>query len=375
MRCLRSIAATTVAASLLAACGGGHKKSELGHEPTPRPTRPGQVVVIGGDPDAAGARSGAYAVDVRLPSNGGLAYDAAKHIVYFNLLSGRPDDALVGGIGPDGRLVTRVVPAQADQLAFHGGDLWPMSSHDGLRLDRVNTETGQARTYLKWQAGARDGIRVRDVSGGTTSADEADRLARYWQGSVFTVLNDGRAVVANRRGELFLVPAEGTLQAWAPKGFADALTKASGGADFGPTAVTADGLHGLVVLGRRGLIRVSDDGVTSAVAFPKSVWSLPPWTAVTDIGDGTLLLLGGIKAPEFMQARPVLVRPDGALESLKLGGYTSCGRFDGSMNYVAGGNPGGIVRLADGTFVASDIDCRRIYRFRLPEGLSGTPLR
>lgn len=91
---------------------------------------------------------------------------------------------------------------------------------------------------------------------------------------------------------------------------------------------------------------------------------------MTPLTDGSILLLGGTSAFQ-REPRPTLVRPDGRLVKLALGGPQWCDQFDGTLAAVVSANPGGLARMPNGDYVLNDKNCGRIYRFRLPKTLTG----
>jgi hypothetical protein len=127
----------------------------------------------------------------------------------------------------------------------------------------------------------------------------------------------------------------------------------------------------LLILARKGILRVGNDH-SQAVRIHMRENGLPDWTAVLPLKGGSTLLLGGTSSLESVP-RPALVRPDGALEILSLGDRRECGRFDGSTASLASADLRSIVQVSDSDYVAADVRCGRIYRFRPPVGLAGTP--
>ncbi len=333
--------------------------------PTPAPTRPGQVVVIAGSPDNfAPPRDGEYAIRSSAQSDGGLAVDPATGSIYVRVFSGR--EKVIERIERDGTITTLRVKNPGDQLAISSGTLWIMSSGKELQLSRMSLSDLQEERVLHGDEGR--AVQIEDASGRRL---DPKQLNKSWDSARFTIRGDGVPIIVASTGALFEVPGDATLRAWEPEGYEAALRKVAGKDDLHPTDVVAYGHRGLMVLGPRGLIRIPADGTANAARFPATTRSLPPWTAVTPLRDGSALLLGGTSAFQ-RRPRPLLVRPDGRLELLPFGGPKWCDQFDGTLAAVASAEPGGLARMPNGDYVLSDKNCGRIYRFRLPTTLNGT---
>ncbi|NEA29752.1 hypothetical protein [Actinomadura bangladeshensis] len=232
-----------------------------------------------------------------------------------------------------------------------------MSLSDLRERDVLRSDGGRKMTIL-------------GPSGRRLAPDEQKKLDGSWEGSRFTVRGDGVPIIVSRAGDLFEVVGEGKVREWQPEGYELARREIGGTDDLRPRDTVPDGTHGLIVLGTRGLIRVRPERAAQAVRFPEAAKGLPPWSAVTPLTDGSALLLGGTSAFQ-REPRPTLVRADGRLVKLALGGPQWCDQFDGTLAAVASSDPGGLARMPNGDYVLSDKNCGRIYRFRLPKTLTG----
>ncbi|CND66122.1 Uncharacterised protein [Mycobacterium tuberculosis] len=336
--------------------------------PTPHPTHPGQVVVIAGSPENfSPPRDGEYAIKSGAQSDGGLAVDPATGQIYYRLAGGTPPR--VARIERDGRISTFHIHNPGDQLAIASGELWIMSSAKADRLSRMSLSDLRERDVLRSDEGRK--MTILGPSGRRLAPDEQRKLDRSWKGSRFTIRGDGMPVIASRTGDLFEVVGDGKVREWEPEGYETALREIGGTDDLRPRDMAPDGPRGLIILGIRGLIRVSPDRPAEAVRFPEAAEDLPPWSAVTPLTGGSALLLGGTSAFQ-REPRPTLVRPDGRLVKLALGGPQWCDQFDGTLAAVASADPGGLARMPNGDYVLSDKNCGRIYRLRLPKTLTGT---
>ncbi|MFC4912386.1 hypothetical protein [Actinomadura gamaensis] len=372
MRCLRSIAATTAAASLLAACSTDHHPARF--EPTPRPGRPGEAVVIAGEYRVnRDPKDGEFAVRSSAYSDGGLAVTAAGR-PYFEVAFG--EQGRIARIERDGRLTLLSLGELPDQLAADTGALWLLRSVGGLSLVRASLSDLTQTVYARWRSqGKPDLMKVTNHDGRPFGAAEQAALSRDWLGSKLVLRGDGVPILVNQKGALFEARGGGELRAWNSGDYVMALRAVTPtGGDFTVTAAGSDGRGGLVVVGRTGLIRVPREAPASAVPFPESARSQPPWTAVTSMQDGSLLLLGGVDA-SHRTPRPVLVRSDGSLLLLNWGGPKWCDQFDGTSAAVASAVPGGVGRLPNGDLVLSDKNCGRVYEFRPPSNMDGRPYR
>ncbi|NKZ03555.1 hypothetical protein [Actinomadura latina] len=347
----------------LSACTNG----EPSFNPTPAPTRPGQVVVIAGSPDDFQTpRDGEYAIAAGAHSDGGLAVDPTTGLTYYRALGREP---LIARIERDGRVSTFRIDNSGDQIGIASGEIWIMSSGKTGRLSRVSLSSFREEDVLR--AGQGRTIKIIGPSGRSLDPGQLDKS---WEGARFALREDGVPVIATRAGDLFEVVGDNKVRKWEPEGYEAAVHQLAGTNDLRPQDVAEDGRHGLIVLGLRGLIRVKVDGPARAVRFPATTKELPPWSAVTPLADGSALLLGGTSAFQ-REPRPVLVRPDGRLERLAFGGAQWCDQFNGTLAAVASAEPGGLARTRDGNYVLSDKNCGRIYRFRLPKEMSGVPYR
>ncbi|MEU8341988.1 hypothetical protein AB0C74_09845 [Spirillospora sp. NPDC048832] len=329
------------------------------------------MVIAGSPDDYRSPRDGDYAVRSSAQSDGGLAVDPSTGLTYYRTAGSA--DPRVARIERDGRLTTFRVRNPGDQLAIAAGELWIMSSAKSLWLSRVSLSDLREQDVLRSEGGKTPQIMA--PSGGPLTPERQQRVNRGWEGARFTVRGDGVPVIVKRSGDLFEVAGAEKLRQWTPDGYVAAVRKVAGTGELRLRDVAAaEGPRGLVVLGVRGLVRVAADGAASAVRFPASTKKTPPWSAVAPLPGGSALLLGGTSAFQ-REPRPVLVRPDGVLELLAFGGPAWCDQFDGTLAAVASAEPGGLARAPDGSYVLSDKNCGRIYRFRLPENLRGSTYR
>ncbi|GAA1791448.1 hypothetical protein GCM10009735_23990 [Actinomadura chokoriensis] len=144
--------------------------------PTPHPTRPGQVVIIAGAPDNfASPRDGEYAIKSSAESDGGLAVDPDSGLIYLRALSG--GDKIIERIERDGTITTLHPKHTGDQLAISRGALWTMSSYEGVRLSRVSLTT-LAETEVLDTIGERP-VQVLDFAGDPTSTCAGQELREF----------------------------------------------------------------------------------------------------------------------------------------------------------------------------------------------------
>ncbi|MFF4236008.1 hypothetical protein ACFYYL_09115 [Actinomadura geliboluensis] len=339
--------------------------------PTPHPTHPAQAVVIAGSPDDyRPPRDGDYAVRSSAQSDGGLTVDPSTGLTYYRTAGSA--DPRIARIERDGRLTTFRVRNPGDQLAIAAGELWIMSAAKALRLSKISLAGLREQDVLPSEGGRTPQITA--PSGRPLAPGRQRQMNRAWEGARFAIRGDGVPVIVTRGGELFEVAGAGRLRQWTPAGYEAAVRKVAGTGELRPRDAAADERRGLVVLGVRGLVHVRAERAASAVRFPASTEKSPPWSAVAPLPGGSALLLGGTSAFQ-REPRPVLVRPDGTLELLAFGGPAWCDQFDGTLAAVASAEPGGLARAPDGSYVLSDKNCGRIYRFRLPENLSGSTYR
>jgi hypothetical protein len=303
-------------------------------------------------------------------SDGGLAVDPSTGLTYYRTVGS--GDPRIARIERDGRLTTFRVRNPGDQLAIAAGELWIMSSAKALRMSRVSLSDLREQDVLRSEGGPLPQIMA--PSGRPLTPERKKQVNRGWEGARFAIRGDGVPVIVKRGGELFEVAGAGRLRQWTPPGYETAVRELVGKGELRPRDLAADERRGLVVLGVSGLVHVRADGAASAVRFPASAEKAPPWSAVVPLAGASALLLGGTSAFQ-REPRPVLVRPDGVLELLAFGGPAWCDQFDGTLAAVASAEPGGLARAPDGSYVLSDKNCGRIYRFRLPENLRGSTYR
>lgn len=364
----RVIAAVALLGALGSSCTSEKPKDAF--NPTPKPTRPGQVVIVAGqDGNSSPPQDGDYALRVGMLSNGGLAVDK----------QGRLYIALAGGgihriarVETDGRVSILSVDNQAEQIAVSGDDLWVLSTNSGIRISRVSISTLKRTGVAGISSADRVRLELLGESGVPLSPNVREDLERSWRDSLLTVRSDGVPIVASSGGDLFEVSGPRTLKSWQPVGYQAALRDLGGAKRFRLTGLMADPKQGIVILGRTGLVRIGQDGHAKGFRFPGSAEKMPSWTAVVPLGDGSLLLLGGT-SPVQLKPRPALMRPNGDVESLALGRQDDCERFDGSMSAIASADPGGIVRLPNGDYALMDKYCDSVYSFRIPGSLVGRP--
>ncbi|QKW39636.1 hypothetical protein HUT06_41070 [Actinomadura sp. NAK00032] len=312
-------------------------------------------------------RDGEYAVRVNIRSNGGLTADRRTGEVYVPLAGdgGRQ----VAKIERDGRITMLPIGMAGAHLAVSGDHLWQMASYAGLQLSRTSLSSLDRTEVLGSEQDHHPRFKLLDRSGKALPAAEAERLREDWRGAQFTVRDDGVPILLSRSGRLFEVAGRDVLKRWEPPGYEAALRELGGAEHFHATDLTADGAQEVVVLGEAGLLRVGSDGAVQATRFPASARQAPPWTAAVPLSGGDVLLLGGV-SPLQGKPRPALVTRHGELQMLSLGAQKNCDEFDGSMADVASADPGGVAEVPGGSYVLSDKNCGRVYRFRLPENLS-----
>ncbi|MEU6035905.1 hypothetical protein ABZ801_10885 [Actinomadura sp. NPDC047616] len=359
---------TAAAIMILSACS--QAQDEPSFNPTPRPTRPGQAVIIAGDPGLdRPPRDGEYALRASAYSDGGLAVDPRSGAVYFPTAGS--EGRSIARIERDGRLTLIRSQNHADQLGISGNELWVLSSQGRPHLTSISLSTLQTTFDLDLSR-IPERIQITNPSGDPLSDPERSRLEADLSGSSFTIRGDGIPVIASRAGRIFELSKTRELREWIPDGYAEALRQTTEGKEFRLMSLAPAERRGVIVLGRNGLVRVDDSGHSKAIRFPTSDGGRPPWSAALSLDDGSILLLGGTTETQ-RTPRPTLVRPDGSLELLSFGGPRWCDEFDGSLAVVASANPGGLAKRTDGTYVISDKDCGKVYSFTLPPRLSGSP--
>jgi hypothetical protein len=336
--------------------------------PTPAPTRPGQVVTIVGSPENYDPpRDGEYAVRSSAQSEGGLAVDSSSGAIYLRVVSG--SDKPVERVERDGTLTVLHPENPGDQLGLTPGTLWIMSSYKGVRLSKMSL-SGLAETEML-NTGRGHEVEVLDPSGDPLDVRKRERLREAWADSRFVVRGDGVPVIVSRVGRLYEVAGPGMVREWNPTGYAEALGNLTKGADLRPTSAVAVGPDGLLILAPSGLLRIGD-GRARDIRIHMLSQGLPQWSAAIPLDDGSTLLLGGTSALE-PEPRPGLVRPDGKLEILTYGKRRRCEEFDGSMGVLASSDPVGTGRMNNGDFIVADQTCGRVYRVRPPRHSAGVP--
>ncbi|MBW8482055.1 hypothetical protein [Actinomadura parmotrematis] len=369
----RRITATALAACALLSAACTHTAPRASFDPTPTPTRPGQVVTIAGAPDInTTPRDGEYALRSSAFSDaGGLAVTDAG-IPYFEVIY--QQKGAIAYIDRTGRIGLLRLGSLPDQLSAQGNDLWLMSSGYGINLVRASPTTLNQVTYFSWRTPLPNRLTVKDAAGRVLSGEDRRTADEYWRGSRFAVRGDGVPIVVSRRGDLYEARGGGELVEWRVPGYEKARTEASahGGFVLGPVA--SDGRGGLVVVTKSGAVRVPQRGSASASRFPATARALPLWDAALVLKDGSVLLLGGAKPTEPI-AMSSLLRTDGTLIRLDWGPVKNCRQFDGSLADLGGIKAGGAAMRKDGTIIVSDRYCGRILAFRLPEEMTGEAYR
>ncbi len=336
--------------------------------PTPAPTRPGQVVVIAGSPENYDPpRDGEYAIRSSAQSEGGLAVDSASGAIYLRVVSG--SDKPVERIEPDGTLTVFHPKNPGDQLGLTRETLWIMSSYKGVRLSKMSL-TSLAETEML-NTGRGHEIEVLDPSGDPLDARKREGLRETWADSRLVIRGDGVPVIVSRAGRLYEVAGPDKIREWNPTGYGEVLGNLTKGADLRPASAVAVGSNGLLILARSGLLQIGD-GRARGIRIRMLSHGLPEWSAALPLDDGSTLLLGGTSAAE-PDPRPGLVRQNGKLELLTYGKRRRCEGFDGSMGVLASSDPVGTSRMNNGDFVVADQTCGRVYRVRPPRQLAGVP--
>ncbi|WP_329518769.1 hypothetical protein [Spirillospora sp. NBC_01491] len=366
MRYNRVIAGVVV----LAAVGGCTEKPKSAFDPTPKPVRPGQAVIIAGDTNLnRDPRDGEYGLRSSAYGGGGIAISAGGDIYYRVYYD---SEGRVARLGRDGKVSLYGVDIVPDQMVIYGDDLWLIAAGFGIKVLRVSVAGWRQAEVIKWMD-LKDSknIEVRDSAGGSLSASVKLQLYPNWKGAKLVVRADGVPIVISKTGMLFEVRGPGRLDEWRPLGYGDALAKVVEEGEFQPSDAVLDDQGGLVLLGHGGIIRLPRTGSATSVRFPKSVSRLPSWSTVVSAGQGAVVLLGGMKA-SAIAPRPTLVRRDGRMERLSWGGFVRCDKFDGSLSSVASAMSSGSVRAADGSILMNDKGCGRVYSFKLPDRLAGS---
>ncbi|QKW39638.1 hypothetical protein HUT06_41080 [Actinomadura sp. NAK00032] len=337
--------------------------------PTPHPTHPAQAVVIAGSPELnKDPRDGEFALRSSAYGGGGLAV-SSDGTLYYRVYHGR--EGRVVRLGKDGRIQLHAVDIAADQMFVQGNDLWLLAAKSGLAVSKVALSDWEQSPVIEWTAQSAT-VKVLGANGVALSKGDARRLYRDWTGAKFFARPDGTPIVVSRAGRMFEVTGPEVLREWSPPGYAEALAKVAAGKGLRPEDAVTDEDGQSILLGRAGLLYIPRTGKARYVRFPASAAALPPWSAVIGIGNGDALLLGGT-TPIRTTPRPTIVRADGRMERLSLGGFKWCPGGGGGLTTIASALPGGVVKRADGTIVLNDRRCGQVYAFKLPEPLSGTP--
>ncbi|WP_157430364.1 hypothetical protein [Actinomadura macra] len=364
----------TTAVALLAALGACTTgEGGPSFNPTPHPTRPGQVVIIAGDPALnRDARDGEFALRSSAYGGGGLAV-SSDGTVYYRVYFGR--EGRVVRLGRDGRVQLNAVDVVAEQMIANGHDLWLLGSGPGIAITKVSFTDWRETRIVDWTTRvASKTLKVVDASGTSFSRHEMDELYRDWSGAKIFLRADGTPVIVSTSGRLFEVRGPEKFQEWTPPGYVKALAGVIGGGGFQPQDTVTDEQGQSILLGRTGILYIPRDRPARHVRFPASMATLPPWSAITVTGQESVLLLGGTTTTQSAP-RPTLIRADGRMERLDWGTFKRCPGADGTLAAVASALPGGVVRTSDGTIVMNDRRCGQIYAFKLPEKLEGEPLR
>ncbi|MFC5750361.1 hypothetical protein [Actinomadura rugatobispora] len=360
MRAIRIIALGAVL-GMLGGCTGGAPKPAF--NPTPKPTRPGQVVIIAGDHTVErDPRDGEVALKTSAYTDGGLAV-AGDGVVYFQV--SHRNGGRIARLERDGTISLMKLGNVPNQLALHGGLLWVFSSYRGLDLAKVDRKSLSQSTVIAWKTASGEKLRVVSEEGRTLSSRERVEVDRYWPGSRFAVRDDGNPMVVSRRGDLYEA-TDGILRRWKPPGYEEALARVAGEEEFGPTDIRSDGKGGLILLGSRGVIRLPRDGRAVEASLATRKGEKSPYVVAVPYNNDSLLLLG---EPVGVDRRPAsaLLKRDGTVESLAWGRpRVLCEDFDGSMTAIAAASPGGAARRPDGSIVISDKFCGRVLAFRAP---------
>jgi hypothetical protein len=337
----------------------------------PKPTKPGEVVIIAGDyRNNEDPVDGTYAVQANASSLGGLAV-GPDGSVYFPIPIS--DQGRIARVTPDGRFHILPFETIAKQIAVEDESLWLMSSYsDGFSLTRISMPDNKKTLYVGWHSQAGNNLKVVPSPGKAITKKQRQELEGYWANSVFSLRSDGAPIIASSRGELFESLGDGKLQRWDPPGYKNALDQIAKDQQLKPLAMSQDGNGGLAILGRSGIVRIPSAGTAQVIKFPPSTANFPPWSSMAPLDGGSILLLGGVSAMQDTP-RPTRVLPNGTLELLPWGSSKRCDEFDGTLSTIGSLEPGGAGRRPDGSIVVSDRQCDRVYAFRPPNPLSGSP--
>ncbi len=369
------------ALALIAAC------SSTGHEKvaalplTPKPTRPGQVVILAGNDAVRGdPTDGAYAVRTHIEPIGGLAA-APDGSVYVVVRFG--SDGRIAHITNDGRLHLMGEASEGDQLVIQGRVIWQMSNAlSGMLLSHIDLVDGKKKDYVAWNEQEKRRINVVDTSGRKLPEKSLKDLDTSWGGSVVGIRWDGVPVIANTSGQLFEVVGQEKLREWTPPGYSDAVSKAKGAnalrvrPDLLPTALlSVPGEHGLLVISPYGFVHVTQDKPAMGIKFATSRSGREVGytsTGAVRLDNGQIILVGPSTTVEN-GFHILSVQTDGAASITSWGDDKECKDFDGRMDAISSGGPTGIVRRTDGTFIVADSLCGRVYDFVLPHEIPSKP--
>ncbi len=238
-------------------------------------------------------------------------------------------------------------------------------------MTRVSIAT-HAKTEIVNLSDFKHGVKMLDAKGAPVATTIREEWSKDWRDARFMIRGDGTPVIVSGEGRLLEVQEKNDFREWEPKGYPAALRRLTKKAKLRPTDIVPLGRQGALILGEGGLIRIDDNGELREVAIPPTVGGFQMWTTAVPLADGSTLLLGGHSAQE-KEPRVGLVRPTEDVVTASFGRAVPCDRFDGSLASVAASDPGGVAHLPDGSYVISDKECGRIYNFRLPDRLTGTP--
>jgi hypothetical protein len=286
--------------------------------------------------------------------------------VYFPVR--KSQESHIARVASDRRLKILPFETIANRLAIRANILWLMtSSSQGIDLERVDLSNYSRVTYFGWKSRLGEQPISLDPSGKVLPKDEQRRLEGHWANSTFGLRNDGVPIIVSGEGRLFEAVGEGRLRSWQPHGYASALERITGEQDLEPYAVSLNTEDdSLTILGRKGVLSVPLNGLSTSIAFPKSIPAAKSWTAAVSLADGSVLLLGGNKS--FPQRpNPTRLSPNGKLSALSWGNWTDCDNFDGSLAVIGSAYPGSVARRPDGSLVMNDNRCGRVYAFKMPK--------
>ncbi|MEU5880306.1 hypothetical protein [Spirillospora sp. NPDC047279] len=358
-------------ACVASACTSGSEDSAF--NPTPKPRRPAQSVIIAGDTsNDRPPVDGEYALRTGANGTGAIAV-STDGTVYF------PASSQLGHrlarISRDGRLHVLPIATEADRLIIKADTLWLMTaSKNTVALEsRPLRDLNRSTNLLTAQGPGGRSPLVVNSNGQALPGTEQRRLISSLGSADFSLRQDGTPILVTEEGALYEVLGGNRIRPWSPSGYRAALKANSGSGHFQLMDVVTDDQGDVLLLGDKGLVRIPSRGSATGVRFPSAVEKLPSWTTMLPLRNGTIVLLGSTEV-RASPPSPGLLTPAGELRTVNWGAQPSCWKFSGTLSAVQSAQLGGVAAHPDGYYLATDFGCSTIIAFKLTAPLSGTPL-